>query len=65
MIMNIKKERRMQITKKVKCLHCEDVIEGTKTCSCGKITIADNVITEGVAGKDYVDVSQKLLNEVA
>lgn len=58
----------MKISKKVKCLHCGSVVECNeqicvKSCSCGKVSISGEVITEGVLGKDYVDISAKLLNE--
>ena len=53
----------MEIVKKVKCLHCEEILEGNKICKCGKVTLAKDVVTEGVLGKDYIDVGQKLLNE--
>lgn len=53
----------MNIIKKVKCLHCNEIIEGNKQCNCGKIAIATDIVTEGIEGKDYIDVSAKLLNE--
>jgi len=57
----------MKIQKKVKCLHCGVVLECNeqhcvKKCTCGKVSLSGEVITEGVYGTDYVDVSQKLLN---
>lgn len=53
----------MQINKKVKCLHCNGVIEQNGSCNCGKVKITDGTITEGSLGKDYVDISAMLLNE--
>lgn len=58
----------MVLTKKVKCLHCKQELECkdticTVTCNCGKVNINSGIITEGVQGKDYIDVSPKLLNE--
>jgi len=58
----------MNLKKRIKCIHCDDTLECNdtvcvKTCFCGKISLNCGVITEGVLGKDYIDVSQKLLNE--
>jgi len=58
----------MKINKTVKCLHCGQIIECTeiacvKKCNCGKISINGEIITEGVVGVDYIDISPKLLNE--
>jgi hypothetical protein len=58
----------MKINKKLKCVHCGDIVECTeshcvKVCSCGKVSLNGEIITEGALGKDYVDVSPKLLNE--
>jgi hypothetical protein len=53
----------MNIVKKIKCLHCGEVIEGNRSCGCGQIMIDEDTVLVGAAGKDYVDVSQKLLNE--
>ena len=58
----------MKISKKIKCIHCNTILECTethcvKTCSCKKVSLNGEIITEGVCGKDYLDVSPKLLNE--
>jgi len=53
----------MQINKKVKCLHCQSVVEHDGSCSCGKVRITNGTITEGSLGRDYVDISARLLNE--
>ena len=55
----------MQITKKIKCVHCQNIVEQNGACTCGKVKLTDGVITEGSLGIDYVDVSAKLLNEAA
>ena len=55
----------MNIAKKVRCNHCGSVVETNGACSCGKVIVANNVVTEGVAVKDYTDMSAQLLNEVA
>ena len=55
----------MKITKKIKCVHCQSVIEDNGACICGKVILTNGTITEGKLGADYVDVSAKLLNEVA
>lgn len=55
----------MTITKKVKCIHCESVVEQNGSCSCGKVKLTNGIIIEGNIGKDYIDVSAQLLNEVA
>jgi len=57
------------IDKKLKCTHCNDVIKydpkdiHNYMCSCGKLVIRSAVITEGIHGVDYIDVSSVLLNE--
>ena len=55
------------IQKKIKCIHCGDVIECNEgvciaKCGCGKVSLNGTVITEGTQGTDWVDVSPKLLN---
>lgn len=55
----------MKITKKVKCVHCQTIIEQNGNCVCGKVRLTNGVITEGALGKDFVDISAQLLNEVA
>ena len=66
--MIITKDRGM-IEKKIRCMHCNEVmvVSGYSTvptkCSCGKIAHNNGVITEGVQGDDWVDVSPMLLNE--
>lgn len=55
----------MNITKKVKCVHCNSVVEENGNCSCGKVKITNGNITEGKLGTDYIDVSAQLLNEKA
>ena len=55
--------------KKIKCMHCgseivlncDDIC--VSTCVCGKISVNNGIIIEGVQGKDWVDISPKLLNE--
>ena len=56
------------IKKKVKCVHCGDTLECNETvcvlkCTCGKVSLNGEVITEGTQGSDWIDVSPKLLNE--
>ena len=54
----------MRIIKKIQCLKCSSIIEENGTCDCGKVQIINNnLITEGVLGKDYIDMSAVLLNE--
>jgi len=55
----------MNIPKKVKCLHCHEVVEQNGSCACGKVKLVQGTITEGSLGKDYVDISAQILNEVA
>lgn len=60
----------MRLIKKIKCLHCNEILTendqpSAKTCSCGHVSMTGRNIFEGVEGKDWVDVSQKLLNEIA
>ena len=55
------------ITKKVKCLHCGDVLTCNESvcvgkCTCGKVSLNGTVITEGKQGTDWTDVSPTLLN---
>jgi len=58
------------INKKIKCVHCgQELIIQTNIptqvksrCSCGKVSITNGVVTEGAHTKDWVDVSQQLLN---
>lgn len=52
----------MNIIKKVKCVHCSSIIEETGVCVCGKVRLTNGVITEGNLGKDYEDISARLLN---
>jgi len=54
----------MKITKKVKCVHCQSIVEEDGSCSCGKVKLTKGTITEGRLGVDYVDISAQLLNEV-
>ncbi len=56
------------IVKKIKCVHCGQTLECKEAvciskCSCGKVAMNGGVITEGVQGSDWIDVSPKLLNE--
>lgn len=53
----------MKITKKVKCLKCDTVIEGDNTCTCGTVVINENTIIKGTIGIDYTDLTPKLLTE--
>lgn len=57
----------MKIQKKIKCLHCNKEIECNEgicvcKCECGKVALNGEIITEGVQGVDYVDISPQLLN---
>jgi hypothetical protein len=67
----MEEKKSIYIPKKVKCLHCSEEIEGHplssegKSCKCGKVAMCAATIVEGVLGKDYVDISAKLLNENA
>jgi len=59
----------MRLIKKIKCLHCGEILiendqPSSKTCSCKRVSMTGRNIFEGAEGKDWVDVSQKLLNEV-
>ena len=55
--------------KKVKCIHCGAEVIGSEfsssatSCKCKKVIISGNIITEGVEGKDWVNVAPRLLNE--
>ena len=54
------------IDKKVKCLHCGTICECNdkgcvRKCSCGKVSISGNIVTEGALGVDYVVVDAQLL----
>jgi len=53
----------LTIPKKIKCVHCETIIENAGKCSCGKVNLVSGIIVEGSFGKDYIDVSAILLNE--
>jgi len=53
----------MNIVKKIKCVHCQTIIEENGVCKCGKIKIVQGTIIEGALGLDYIDISAKLLNE--
>lgn len=58
----------MKINKKIKCLKCGQIIECNdircqQKCSCGKIGLTGEIVTEGVIGIDYIDVTPRLLNE--
>jgi hypothetical protein len=55
----------MNITKKIRCLHCKTIIENNGVCVCGKVRLTNGVITEGSLGKDFVDISAVLLNETS
>lgn len=60
-------EEKMKINKKVKCLHCGQTLECNEqscnlVCSCGKVKLSGEIITEGVLGTDYMDVTPRLLN---
>ena len=55
------------ITKKIKCLHCDEILTCTEgvcvgKCSCGKVALNGKIVTEGVQGTDWIDVSPTLLN---
>ena len=57
------------INKKIKCVHCnkEMTIDPTsivaEKCTCEKVSMNNGVITEGVQGTDWIDISPQLLNE--
>ena len=57
----------MKIDKKIKCVHCgnEIVVDGLPEgrCACGTIVVTNGIITEGVVGTDWIDISPILLNE--
>jgi len=55
----------MKIIKKVKCLHCNSLIEGENVkCKCGKIVIAENVVVSNAKPIiDYEDRTPKMLME--
>ena len=53
----------MKITKKVRCIHCQSIIEHNGKCNCEKVKLIDGVVIEGNLGKDYLDISARLLNE--
>jgi hypothetical protein len=55
----------MKIAKKVKCVHCQSVVEHSGACTCGKVKLTNGTITEGSLGRDYVDISAQLLTEYA
>ena len=55
----------MELKKKVKCNHCGTVIEEregvAQNCGCGAVQLTESVVTAGVPGVDYTDVSPKLI----
>lgn len=53
----------MEIKKKVKCMHCNGVVEHSGSCNCGSIVMVEGVVNGAYAGKDYIDISPRLLNE--
>lgn len=53
----------MKIPKKVKCNHCQAIVEETGTCTCNSIVLAEGNVVKGTIGVDYTDVSAKLLQE--
>ena len=53
----------MKINKKIKCLHCQNVVEENGKCECGIVILSNNIIVEGKLGIDYEDMSAILLNE--
>jgi len=60
-------EEIMKLQKKIKCVACGSILECNEStcvckCSCGKVAINNGIITEGVLGVDYTDVSPKILN---
>lgn len=67
----LRNEENEMSEKKVKCLHCQDELVGNKfssaaiACKCGKVYMRGDLVCEGVEGKDFVDISPKLLNETA
>ncbi len=65
--MNMNSMENQMIQKKAMCKHCTTVIDITPSstpvkCSCGKITMIADTITEGVQGTDWVDTTPNLLN---
>jgi len=59
----LKEEKVMKINKKIKCLHCQNVVEENGKCECGIVILSNNIIVEGKLGIDYEDMSAILLNE--
>lgn len=55
----------MKIEKKIKCLHCESEIKGNGYCKCKAVRVLNEKVILGAEGRDYIDVSPTLLNEVA
>lgn len=53
----------MKIPKKLKCVHCQDVIQGNTTCKCGTVSLVNETVVLGQLGKDYQDISAILLTE--
>lgn len=51
------------INKKVQCKHCQNILTKNGTCSCQKVSLAENKVVKGLSDIDYVDLSAKLLNE--
>lgn len=61
----MKEVRNMSIKKKVKCLRCQEIVEGMDMrCGCGKVIICENVIITAITKDiDYEDLTPKLLVE--
>lgn len=50
-----------ELDKRLKCIHCQDLVEKSGTCSCGTIILNENQIIQGKIGVDYIDYSPQLL----
>ena len=51
----------MDLPVRVKCKHCGAVCEITDVCGCGKVVLSEGVVTVGVEGVDYVNLSPKMI----
>ena len=53
----------MIIKTKLKCIHCNSIVEDTGVCTCGKVKLSYSMIVEGKLHTDYVDITPRVLNE--
>ena len=59
-----KKGDNMNINKKIKCNHCQAIVESNGKCDCQKIILVENqLVSQAIVGLDYTDLSPKLLME--